>query len=83
MGACLKKNFEEYANKMDLAAEVGENEEDEDSKAAEDSKFDLQTYDKLRNENGKNGATLFFSLLTKVFDEDMGKVNKYFEGYLI
>jgi len=55
-------------------------EEEEDTKANE--KADLSVYDKLRKENGKAPSTMFFSLLQNVFDEDMQKVDDYFEGYL-
>lgn len=79
MGQQLKKNFEEYANKMNDADEPEE--ETEDTKV-EDKKFDLTLYDKLKNDNGKSQASIFFNLLCKVFDEEIQKVDKHFEGYL-
>lgn len=82
MGQQLKKNFEQYASKMSLYADQLEEQVAEDTKTPEDKKFDLSLYEKLKSDNGKSLASIFFSLLFKVFDEEQQKVEKYFIGYL-
>lgn len=78
MGQQLKKNFEEYA----AQGTEEPDEEAEDTVKNDDKKFDLSLYDKLKNENGKVGSGIFFNLLCKVFDEEMGKVDLHFDSYL-
>ena len=39
-------------------------------------------YEKFKTENGKAPSTSIVSLLCKIFDEDMNKVENYFHGYL-
>jgi hypothetical protein len=79
MGQKLKKNFEEYVSTVNDQEDI---EETEETKPTEAKKYDLSLYDKLKTENGKSNSTIFFNLLTKVFDEDMQKVDKNFDGYL-
>lgn len=77
MGQQLKKNFETFA-----AQGVEENDEEVEDAKPEEKKFDLSLYDKLKNENGKVAASIFFNLLCKVFDEEIQKVDIHFENYL-
>jgi len=79
MGNMLKKNFENYANKKRMADEgMGEEEEEE----KQEIEPDLSMYEKFKTENGKQPSLILFSLLCKIFDEDMQKVDNYFSGYL-
>jgi len=77
MGAQLKKNFETFA-----AQGVEEVDEEVEDTKPEEKKFDLSLYDKLKTENGKVAASIFFNLLCKVFDEEIQKVDIHFENYL-
>jgi hypothetical protein len=82
MGKLLKKNFEQYNSKMSLDTDEPEDEAEDTKTEPEDKKFDLSLYDTLKSENGKSQASIFFSLLCKVFDEEIQKVDKHFLGYL-
>jgi len=54
MGELLKKNFEEYAQKQEMAAQGVEEEDEEEAKNdSNDKKFDSSLYKKLRYTNGK------------------------------
>ena len=82
MGDLLKKNFEDFAMKKKMSEEGNvEEEEGEDNKGKEIIP-DLSMYEKFKTENGKTPSTIIFSLLCKIFDEDMNKVENYFHGYL-
>lgn len=84
MGKLLKKNFENYANKMSLGTDEPEEEVEDkiETPATDAKKFDMAIYETLKVENGKSQASIFFSLLCKVFDEEEKKVRNYFLGYL-
>lgn len=69
MGIQLRKNFGEF---------VTEQEEDGNS----DSSFDLSMYKRLKSVNKKSEETIFFQFLSKVFDEDLKKVEEHLESYL-
>lgn len=81
MGKKLKKNFETFAQKLENA-QLEDNEEEDEEPKSNDEAFDLALYKKLKNENGKDYGHIFFSLLTKVFDEDTRKIEKHFTKYL-
>jgi len=82
MGDLLKKNFETYALKKKMADEGNMEEEEGEENKQKEITPDLSLYEKFKTENGKAPSTILFSLLTKIFDEDMQKVDNYFASYL-
>lgn len=77
MSALLVKSFEEY-----IVKQKNDDQDDEEEKN-EDKKVDLGIYDKLKKENKKEPASIFFFLLTKIFDMEIALVKEYFNGYLM
>lgn len=78
MGGILKKNFESYAMKMKAISDGMVDPEEEDTKPEEL----LSIYEELKTKNGKAPSVILFQLLSKIFDEDMTKVEDYMKGYL-
>ena len=54
----------------------GAEEEDGEEEKNNDKKFDFSLYKTLKTTNGKAPDMIFYSLLSKVFDEDMKKIEK-------
>jgi len=52
--------------------------EEEDTKPEEL----LSIYEEFKTRNGKAPPVILFQLLSKIFDEDMTRVENYFKGYL-
>lgn len=77
MGARLKKNFEDFVIKQINEAQAKENADDDQEENKLDA-HDFSVYRKLHRDNGKGYDQQFFSLLCKVFDEDMSKVEEHF-----
>ena len=71
MGIQLKKNFGEF---------VIEQEEEGNSDSSES--FDLSMYKRFKSVNKKPEEKMFFQFLSKVFDEDLKKVEEHLESYL-
>lgn len=42
----------------------------------------LSVYDEFKTKNGKAPPVILFQLLSKIFDDDMSRVESYFKGYL-
>ena len=78
MGGQLKKNFESYAMKMKAIDDGMVDPEEEDTKPEEL----LSIYEEFKTRNGKAPPVILFQLLSKIFDEDMTRVENYFKGYL-
>lgn len=87
MAGKIKKNFEEYVLKKTNESEPAEEDDGEEVKESKDDKskseqFDLSLYKTMNRKNGKTYDDLFYGLLLRVFDEEIQKVEKYFESYL-
>lgn len=78
MGNLLKKNFESYAMKMKAIDEGMVDPEEEETKPEEL----LSVYEDFKTKNGKAPQVILFQLLSKIFDDDMTRVEEYFKGYL-
>ena len=42
----------------------------------------LSVYEEFKTKNGKAPAVILFQLLSRIFDEDMTRVEEYFKDYL-
>jgi len=82
MSNMINKNFEEYVSKI---RNDGSDEPDTEETKADDKKkeqIDLSLYKRMNKNNGKSFSDMFYSLLIKVFDQDIAKVEEHFVNYL-
>lgn len=57
-------------------------EQEEEGSSDSSEGFDLSMYKRLKAVNKKSEETIFFQFLSKVFDEDLKKVQEHLESYL-
>ena len=57
-------------------------EQEEEGSSDSSESFDLSMYKRLKSENKKSEETIFFQFLSKVFDEDLKKVEEHLVRYL-
>ena len=77
----MKKNFEEFVIRQ---RDDGVEEDDEEEKkgAKKEKLFDISIYKTMNKKNGRSYEDIFYGLLTKVFDEDVQKMDEHFVNYL-
>lgn len=57
-------------------------EQEEEGNSDSSESFDLSMYKRFKSVNKKSEDTIFFQFLSKVFDEDLRKVEEHLESYL-